>query len=76
MLIISCAVLSCSVMSNSASPWIVTHQAPLPWGFSRQKYWSGLPCPPPVDFPNLGIKPRFPELQADSLPSEPPGKPQ
>ena len=46
-----------------------------PWGFSRQEYWSGLPCPPPGDLPNLGIKPRSPALQVDSLPSEPPGKP-
>ena len=36
---------------------------------------SWLPCPPPGDLPNLGIKPRFPTLQADSLPSEPPEKP-
>ena len=41
----------------------------------RQEYWRGLPCPPPGDLPNLGIKPRSPALQADSLPSEPPGKP-
>ena len=46
-----------------------------PWGFSRQEYWSGLPCPPPGDLPSPGIKPRSPALQADSLPSEPPGKP-
>ena len=43
--------------------------------FSRQEYWSGLPCPPPGDLPNPGIKSRSPTLQADSLPSEPPGKP-
>ena len=41
--------------------------------FSKQEYWSGLPSPP-EDLPNLGIKPRAPKLQADSLPSEPPGK--
>ena len=46
-----------------------------PWGFSRQEYWSGLPCSPPRDLPNPGIEPRSPTLQADSLPSEPPGKP-
>ena len=46
-----------------------------PWGFSRQEYWIRLPCPPPGDLPNPGIKPRSPALQADSLPSEPPGKP-
>ena len=44
-------------------------------GFSRQEHRSGLPCPPPGDLPNPGIKPRSPSLQADSLPSEPPGKP-
>ena len=44
-------------------------------GFSRQEYWSGLPCPPPGDLPYPEIKPRFPTLQVDSLPSEPPGKP-
>jgi len=46
-----------------------------PRGFSRQEYWSGLPFPPPGDLPDPGIKPRSPALQADSLPSEPPGKP-
>ena len=44
-------------------------------GFSRQEYWSGLPFPSPGDLPNPGIEPRSPALQADSLPSEPPGKP-
>ena len=57
------------------TPWTVGHMAPLSMGFSRQEYWSGLPCPPPGDFPNQGIEPRFPALRADSLPSEPPGKP-
>ena len=37
--------------------WTVAHQAPLPMGFSRQEYWSGLPCPPPGDLLNPGIKP-------------------
>ena len=45
-----------------------------PQQFSRQEYWSGLPCPPPGDLPNPGIETRSPTLQADSLPSEPPGK--
>ena len=35
-------------------------------GFSRQEYWSGLPCPPPRDLPNPRIKPRSPILQANS----------
>ena len=55
-----------------ATPWTVAHQAPLSMGFSRQEYWSGLPCPPPEDLPDPGIEPRSPALQADSLPSEPP----
>ena len=52
-----------------------THQAALSMGFSRQEYWSGLPFPPPVDLPDPGIEPGSPTLQADSLPSELPGKP-
>ena len=44
-------------------------------GFPRQEHWSGLPFPPPEDLLNPGIEARFPTLQADSLPSEPPGKP-
>ena len=52
----------------------VAHQAPRPMGLSRQEYRSGLPFPPIGDLPNPGIKPRSPSLQADSLPSEPPGK--
>ena len=43
-------------------------------GFSRQEYWSGLPLPSPGNLPNPGIEPESPALQADSLPSEPPGK--
>ena len=45
------------------------------WGFSRQEYWSGLPCPPPGDLPNPGFEPRSPTLQVDSLLPEPQGKP-
>ena len=40
-----------------ATPWTVAHQAPLSVGFPRQEYWKGLPCPPPGDLPNPGIKP-------------------
>ena len=43
-------------------------------GFSRQEYWSGLPCPPPTDLPSSGIEPRSPASQANSLLSEPSGK--
>ena len=51
------------------------HQAPRPMGFSRQEYWSGFPCPPPGNLLDPEIEPRSPTLQADSLPSESPGKP-
>ena len=57
------------------TPWTVTYQAPLSMGFSRQEYWSGVPLPSPGDLPDPGIKPGSPTLQADALPSEPPGKP-
>ena len=40
-----------------ATLWTVALQAPLSMGFSRQKYWSGLPCPPPGNLPNPGIEP-------------------
>ena len=81
--VVACAVL-CLVTQSCltpvcvwlfATPWTVAYQAPLSMGFSRQEYWSGLPCPLPGDLPNPGIKPRSPTLLADSLPSEPPGKP-
>ena len=49
--------------------------APQSTGLSRQEYWSGLPFPSPGDLPNPGIEYRSPAFQADSLPSEPPGKP-
>ena len=45
------------------------------WRFSRQEYWSGLPCPPPGDLPTLGIEARSPTLWADSLSVESQGKP-
>ena len=54
--------------------WTVDYQAPLSMEFSRQEYWSGLPFPTPRDLPDPGMNPRSPTLQADSLPSEPPGK--
>ena len=54
---------------------LVAYQAPQSMEFSRQEYWSGLPFPSPGDLPNSGIEPRSPMLQADALPSEPPGKP-
>ena len=56
------------------TPWTVAYQAPPSVGFSRQEYWSGLPFPSPGSLPNPGVEPGSPALQADALPSEPPGK--
>ena len=55
--------------------WTVACQVPLSIAFSRREYWSGEPFPSPEDLPNPEIKPGSPALQADSLPSKPPGKP-
>ena len=63
-------------MSDSLRPHgTVAYQTPHSMEFSRQKYWSGLPFPSPGDLPNPGIEPGSPALQADTLPSEPKGKP-
>ena len=62
-------------MSDSVTPWTVACQDPLSMEFSRQEYWSVLPFPSPGDLSNPGIEPESPMLQADSLPSEPQGKP-
>ena len=67
-----------SIVSDSATLWTVARQALLSVGFSRQVYWTGLPCPSPGDLLNPGTELASPvssALQADSLPSEPPGKP-
>ena len=58
-----------------ATPWTAAHQAPLSIGFSRQEYWSGLPCPPPGDLPDPGIKLTSPAWVGGFFITEPPGKP-
>ena len=53
----------CSVMSD----YLQSHgpiRFPLSMGFSRQEYWSGLPCPPPGDLPNPGIETAYPASPA------------
>jgi len=60
---------------SSVTSWTVTHQAPLSMGSPRQEHWSGFPYPPPGHLYNPGTELRSPTLHADSLPSEPPGKP-
>ena len=59
-----------------AIPWTVAYQAPPSMEFSRQEYWSGLPFPAPGDLPNPRIEPGSPTSEADTLSSEPPGKPE
>ena len=66
---------SCSVVSDSATPWTVARQAPLSMGFSRQEYWSGLSFPSPGNLPNWGIEPGSPASQADSSLTKLQGKP-
>ena len=55
--------------------WSIACQASPSMGFSRQEYWSGLPCSTPRALPDPGIKPASHELQADSLPREQMGSP-
>jgi len=72
-------VLGHSVTSNSATPWIVAHQAPLSMEFLRQEYWSGLPFPSLGDLPYPGTKPPSfvsPALAGRFFTIMPPGKPQ
>ena len=52
-----CVCVSCSVVSDSVTPWTVAHRAPLSVEFSRPEHWSGLPCPSPGDLPDPGREP-------------------
>ena len=64
------ACSAASVMSNSVPLWTVACQSSLPMGFSRQQYWSGLPCLPPGGLPHPGVEPvspASPAMQVDSL---------
>ena len=74
-MLVKIEVLVSQSCSTLVTPWAVAHQVPLSMEFSRQEYWSGLPRPSPGDLPNSETEPESPSLQADSLPSELPGKP-
>ena len=74
LLLLGGEVKSLSRVRLFATPWTVANQAPSV-RFSRQEYWSELPFPSPADLPDPGIEPESPSLQADTLLSEPPGKP-
>ena len=56
-MVLVCVLSRFSHVQLCVTPWTVAHQTPLSMGFSRQEYWSGLPCPPPGDLPNPGIEP-------------------
>ena len=56
------------------TPRTIAYQASPSMGFSRQECWNGLPFPSPGDLPDPEIEPGSPTLQADTLPSEPPGR--
>ena len=65
---VSCMLSHFSHVQLSAIPWTVDHQAPLSIEFSRQEYWSGLPCPPPGDRPCPGTE--AVSLMSPALPGE------
>ena len=52
-----------SVVSDSATPWTVVRQSPSSMGFSKQEYWSGLPCSPPGDLLNPVTEPGSPHCR-------------
>ena len=72
-LILDCVSILKALVAQScptlAALWTVDRQAPLSMGFSRQEYWSGLPCLPPGDLPDPGIEPWSAALQAGDLQS-------
>ena len=70
-----CAVLGLVAQSGPILRPRGLQPARLLCAWDSQEHWSGLPCPPPGDLPNPGIKPRYPALHVDSLPSKPLGKP-
>ena len=70
-----CAVLSCSVMSDFATPWTVAHQAPLSMGILQARTLEWVAISYSKGSPDPGIEPRYPILQEDSLLFEPPAKP-
>ena len=76
----SCLLIGCWTQVAQSCPTLgdpvdcIAYQALQSMEFSRQEYWSGLPFPFPGDLPNPGIEPGSPALQADALPSEPPGR--
>ena len=50
-------IMKFSCLQLFVTLWAVAHRASLSMGFSRQEYWSGLPCPPLEDLPDPGVEP-------------------
>ena len=73
-----CVLSQFSHVQLFATLWTIAHQIPLSMGFSKQEYWSGLPCPPPGLFLTQGLSLRLLCLllwQVGSLPLAPPEQP-
>ena len=68
----ACVLSHFSCVQFFVTLWTIAYQAPLSMRFSRQKYWSGLPCPPPEDLPDPEIEPM--SLMSPALALVPPGK--
>ena len=70
-----CVCVVAQLFLTPCDPLPIARQASLSMGFPRQEYWNGLSFLSPGDLPDPGIEPGSAAFQADSLPSEPPGKP-
>ena len=70
------SVLSRTLISDSLRPTDCSPPGSSVHGMFQARILEWAACPPPGDLPHPGIKPRSPSLQVDSLPAEPPGKPQ
>ena len=71
----ACILSHFSHVQLFATPWTAACQSPLTMGFPREENWSGLPCPPPGDLPDLRDQTRVSCTAGRSLTTEPPGKP-
>ena len=71
-----CVLSHFSRVQLFATLWTVACRAPLSMGFSRQEYWSGLPCPPPGDLPSPGTEPGSPALEGGFFTTNATWKPQ
>ena len=76
--ICACVLSHSSHVQPLATLWTISCHAPLSMGFSRQEYWTGLPCPPPGNLPDPGLKPAssvIPCIAGGFFTTEAPGKP-